>query len=83
MSQIIEEENYLNEIDENGVLLMGWRLRKATDHLFKQVQDLYDKRKRGFKAIWFAPLITIYKYPGIDLKKLAEKEKLQHQLLPK
>ena len=45
------KKKLLNEIDENGVLLMGWRLRKATDHLFKQVQDLYDKRKRFLKDL--------------------------------
>ena len=71
-----ESEQYLENIDENGVLLMGWRLKKVTDNLFKQVQDLYDKRKRNFKAVWFTPLITIYKNPDIELKTLAEKRKV-------
>lgn len=61
------------EINLNGVITLGSRMKRLSDLLFQQVQEIYDAHSPNFKASWFATLATIQSEESIDFKTLASK----------
>jgi len=51
-------------------------MKRLSELLFVQVQELYDYRERGMKSSWFAILATIKKEQPIDFKTLASKNNI-------
>lgn len=63
----------MNELNLSGVITLGSRMKRLSDLLFQQVQEVYDSHCSDFKASWFATLATIKSEKSIDFKTLANK----------
>lgn len=72
----MKTKEYLKETNLSGVITMASRMRRLSDLLFQQVQDLYDYRMRDFKSSWFAILATIQGEGKVDFKTLASRNNI-------
>lgn len=72
--KIIEEEYTKNKV--KGIITFASRMKRLSELLFIQVQNLYDSRDRDFKASWFAILATIKASEKIDFKTLANENNI-------
>lgn len=66
------DPKFLASIETKNLLSLGSQMKRITDVLLSQVQDLYDRHDRKFKASWFSFLVTIKTNPDSDVKDLAE-----------
>lgn len=72
-NKIIDTDSkFLTSIETNKLLSLGSQMKRITDVLLSQVQDLYDRHNRKFKASWFSFLLSIKANPDSDVKDLAE-----------
>lgn len=67
------KDSLSSQIDLKGVITLSSRMRRLSDLLWQQVQDVYDYRERGFKSSWFAILATIQSEGKVDFKTLASR----------
>lgn len=67
-----DKVKYLDLISQKGVLTFASRLKRLTDLLFSQAQELYKYKKRDFKTGWFAFLLCLRQKDGCDLKSIAK-----------
>lgn len=65
--------DFYENLDESGVIMVVTQLRKLADLIFYQVQDVYAKRGKVFKSPWFGILFSLRKYGEHDLKSLAQR----------
>lgn len=61
------------KININGVITLGSRMKRLSDLLFLQAQEVYDSHSENFKASWFSILATIKTEENIDFKTLANR----------
>lgn len=66
------DSKFIDSIEDKKLLGLGSQLKRVTDVLLNQVQDLYDRHNKNFKASWFSFLISIRTNPDCDIKDLAE-----------
>lgn len=73
MARIIDPDpEFLKDLSSKKILNLASILKRLTDTLLSQVQDLYDKHGKSFKVSWFSFLVAIKDNPGCDIKDLAE-----------
>lgn len=72
----MKTKDYLSESNLGGVITLASRMRRLSDLMFQQVQDLYDYRGREFKSSWFAILATIQREDKVDFKTLASRNNI-------
>lgn len=65
------EKDFWSELDLTGLISIASRLKRLSELLSLQVQELYDLRGRDFKPSWFVILTTIRREKQIDFKTLA------------
>lgn len=63
----------LEKLNLTGVITLGSRMKRLSDLVFQQVQEVYDSHCKDFKASWFSVLATIKEEESIDFKSLAAK----------
>ena len=57
----------------SGLITLGSRLKRLSDQLFMQVQEVYDARDSEFKASWFSILAHLKTEGQSDFKSLASR----------
>lgn len=72
----MRQDEFWGEIKLTGIITVASRMKRVSDLLFAQVQELYDTRNRNFKSSWFAILATIKKEGKIDFKTLASRNNI-------
>jgi len=66
------DPKFITGIETKKLLSLGSQMKRITDVPLSQVQDLYDRHHKNFKASWFSFLISIKANPDSDVKDLAE-----------
>lgn len=67
-----EDEQYLDSIENIGILTFGSLTKRISELLILQVQDLYKSQGIGFKPTWFPVLLALKKAKKMDVKTLAK-----------
>ncbi|MCE2929464.1 MAG: MarR family transcriptional regulator [Candidatus Caenarcaniphilales bacterium] len=64
-------QDFWQSLNPYGIITVASRMKRLSELMFIQVQELYDERGRDFKASWFSILATIRHEKKIDFKTLA------------
>jgi DNA-binding MarR family transcriptional regulator len=74
-------------LDELGVLTLGSRLRRITDCIYLQADEVYRQAGTDFQAAWFPVIFLLADQGVMGVKELAEQSRQTHsavsQLLSK
>jgi DNA-binding MarR family transcriptional regulator len=63
--------DFWQNLNPYGIITVASRMKRLSELMILQVQELYDERGRNFKASWFSILVTIRHEKKIDFKTLA------------
>ncbi len=66
-------DEFWRSLEIKGVISIASRMKKISDLLFQQVQEIYDYKSRDFNSSWFAIMATIRQEGRIDSKTLADR----------
>lgn len=64
-------DKFYEKFNQDGVLTLASRMKRLSELLFSQVQEVYDLKAREFKSSWLAILATVRHEGKIDFKTLA------------
>lgn len=70
------QKDFWEKLDLTGLVSIASRLKRLSELLSFQVQELYDLRDRNFKPSWFVTLTTIRRAGIIDFKTLASRNNI-------
>ena len=73
---LLNAESYIDSIPEQGSLAFSCLMKRISDLMISQVQELYTKSGHKFKPTWFPTLHSLYKSEGLDLKTLSKKRRV-------
>lgn len=69
-------DKFYQKLDPNGILTLASRMKRLSELLFSQVQEVYDLNERKIKSSWFAILATIRHDGKVDFKTLASRRNI-------